>query len=432
VAGLPATSLFDFKICEYLMKRLLVILPLLLLAACGGSKHQEEKQESVAGMQLLELAFNGVSRMPLDPHIRNRARAQEKIVNTSLKLMQPEAAARYAAAIPNWRQTAAYADIAQWYARHNQSEAAASYLARAEQMLELAKDARDGRLFATGEKQQLLDSIQEWRLDRVKAHVAQAYLALGNESMAKEILADISADEAPGVLAFQASVSDPNAYEERFTALSSMAGSEHFESAKSALLGFAALYEVHYADPEKREQLRAAIDAHRTDMPRFLQIEVLTSLAQTAYDQGDPASCNEIIRQADSLLEEARFFARMYFPLKAHIVALIHQSGEPDLAVEQLDAMMRKYDAERDDIVDIYRCAIVCRIAEAYAATGRNEQAVELYLRAADESRINPNSRPRADDLNEICCSVALSGIEPSRDLLRGLNTINSELGDPW
>ncbi|HSR88649.1 MAG TPA: hypothetical protein VLL07_06815, partial [Pontiella sp.] len=104
VAGVPATSLFDFKICEYLMKHLLVVLPLLLLTACGGSKQQAEKQESSAGVQMLELAFDGVSGMPLDPHIRNRARAQEKIVDAALELMQPELAARYAGEIPNWRQ----------------------------------------------------------------------------------------------------------------------------------------------------------------------------------------------------------------------------------------------------------------------------------------------------------------------------------------
>lgn len=432
MAGLPATTLFDFKICEYLMMRLLVLLPAILLAACGESRQQVEHPESRVGQPLLDIAFDGVSRMPLDPHIRNRARAQEKLVETSLKLMQPEQAAKYAGEIPNWRQAAAYADIAQWYARHDDSEAAESYLGKAERMLQLTRDVQEGRLFATGDKQLLLESMQEWRLDRVKAHVAQAYLALGNESKAGEITAGISKDEVPRVLAFEASASDPESYEKIFTALSAMAGSEHFESAKGALLGFAALYESHYEDAEKREQLRAAIDAHRTNMPLFLQIEVLTSLAQTAYDQGDPATCNEIIHQADELLEEARFFPRMYFPLKARIIALTHLSGEPDRASESLDALIQKYDSVRDDIIDIYRCAMVCRIAEASAATGRSQLAIEFYLRAAAESTVNPNSRPRADDLNEICCSVALSGVEPSTDLLLKLNTINDELGDPW
>jgi hypothetical protein len=430
---MPATTLFDFKICEYLMMRLLVLLPAaVVLAASGELEQPVHYPEPVTEASLLEIAFDGVSRMPLDPHIRNRARAQEKVVNASLKLMQPEQAVRYAAAIPNWRQAAAYADIARWYAMNNQPGAAETYLGKAEKLLELAEDAREGRLFATGDKQQLLESIQEWRLDRVKAHVAKAWLAMGNESKAEKITAGISTDEIPKVLAFQASVSDADAYEKLFSSLSAMAGSEHFESAKGALLGFAALYDVHYEDAEKRAQLRAAIDAHRTIMPRFLQIEILTSLAQAAYDHGDSENCNEIINRADDLLEEGRFFPRMYFPLKARIVALIHQSGEQESAAEELDAMIRKYDTGRDEIIDIYRCAIVCRMAEASAATGRSDQAVDLYLRAADESRINPNSRPRADDLNEICCSAALSGTKPSKDLLLKLNMINSELGDPW
>lgn len=414
------------------MKRLLVVIPLLLLAACGGSKQQVEMQESAAGVQMLELAFDGVSRMPLDPHIRNRARAQEKIVDAALELKQPELAARYAGAIPNWRQAVAYADIAQWYARHAESESAERYLGNAERILQLAQDVQEGRLFATGDKQSLLESMQEWRLDRVKAHVAQAYLALGNERKATEITSGISEDEAARVLAFQASASDPASYEKIFAALSAIAGSEHFESAKGALLGFSALYALHYDDAEKRGQLREAIDAHRHDMPRFLQIEILTALAQTAGDHADWTNCNTIIHQADALLEEAAFLPRMYFPMKARIIALIHKSGEPDPATEELDALIGKYDAGRDAIIDIYRAAIVCRMAEASVATGRTAQAVGLYLRAADEGRVNPNSRPRADDLNEICCSMALHGVEPSAELLLKLRTMNSELGAPW
>ena len=58
------------------------------------------------------VAFAAASAMPLNPHIKNRSRAQEVVVAACLELDQPQRAQRYIEQIANWRRGAGYADLA--------------------------------------------------------------------------------------------------------------------------------------------------------------------------------------------------------------------------------------------------------------------------------------------------------------------------------
>src|SRR6185503_20684098 len=53
--------------------------------------------------ELLDLAFETVSKMPAVPHIKNRTRAQEEIVEAALALGQPKRARAFSDRIENWR-----------------------------------------------------------------------------------------------------------------------------------------------------------------------------------------------------------------------------------------------------------------------------------------------------------------------------------------
>ena len=72
------------------------------------------------------------------------------------------------------------------------------------------------------------------------------------------------------------------------------------------------------------------------------------------------------------------------------------------------------------------------KTAEAAGEIRDEASACSLYVRAVDEGMVNANSRPRADDLNERCRSVALQGIAPSDELLMKLQKMRNELGTPW
>src|SRR5262245_33770520 len=62
--------------------------------------------------ELLDIAFRAASAFPVDPHIKNRSRAQEAVVKTALELGQPQRALVETEQIDNWRRGACYAELA--------------------------------------------------------------------------------------------------------------------------------------------------------------------------------------------------------------------------------------------------------------------------------------------------------------------------------
>jgi hypothetical protein len=75
-----------------------------------------------------------------------------------------------------------------------------------------------------------------------------------------------------------------------------------------------------------------------------------------------------------------------------------------------LEAALARYDAERDQIVNIYRATALRALAEALQTMGDGARSLAVYRRAVEEGNGNPNSRPRADDLTTTACSMALRG----------------------
>src|SRR5262249_42652516 len=90
------------------------------------------------------------------------------------------------------------------------------------------------------------------------------------------------------------------------------------------------------------------------------------------------------------------------------------------------------FDAERAKIVDIYRAGALRKVAEAACAMDDAGTASTLYERALEEGVVNPNSRPRADDLVATCTSMAVRAVEPNARLRARTHEICDKLGNPW
>ena len=83
-------------------------------------------------------------------------------------------------------------------------------------------------------------------------------------------------------------------------------------------------------------------------------------------------------------------------------------------------------------MVDIARAGVLCPLAETFVSLGDRAAAQRLYERAVVESLENPNSRPRADALVAICCSLAIQAVDPDATLRAKLIAVCDGLGDPW
>lgn len=404
------------------MKRMLVPVSILLaLNSAALSRPEAEKtvkdvvqsisQAEDAPIQayrlnLLDLAFAGVSEMPLNPHIKNRSRAQMKIVDAALELDQPNRAQRYLEQIENWQRWLGYAHLAAFYMKHQNPDRAAQVLAEPKAMLEMAGKVKSGEIVAVSENP-LINTLTDWRYQRVESKVTE-------------------------VEASMAAAQQESAMEPAMAALRTAAASQDFEIIHAALLDMVKLVDAHYESVQLPEWADTEFAAPFQRMPVFLKMDVLVALAETGVRHQDDQNARAIIERLEGLIETASLPLRLHIPEAARVVALRIKCGDTAIANQQMKLLLQQYEEERETIVDIERAALLCRIAELFGLSGDDDQALELYRRAVDEGCINPNARPRADDLGEICCSMALHDVAPSEALMRKLETMKNELGSPW
>src|SRR5688572_3908879 len=95
----------------------LAALPVLCLAGCeprgsgagievACASADSSPDAALAGFQseLLGVAFDAATAIPVEPHFKERCRAQEAVVVACLELQQPLGARGYAEKIANWRR----------------------------------------------------------------------------------------------------------------------------------------------------------------------------------------------------------------------------------------------------------------------------------------------------------------------------------------
>ncbi len=376
--------------------------------------------------RLLELAFESASAMPLDPHVKNRSRAQDAVVAACLALDQPLLALRCAERIENWRRGAGYADVAFYCAQNG----AAS---EAERCLELARrvvaelEHESGREFQDGE-----GSSQPWRRDRVRAKIARTHLLLGQDGEAGRFAEGLESSEAGAVELAAAMRLQADGFDGQVRALEAAVATGEFERLRSALSVYARLFERFYADGERRALLEQRIETASRNVPTTLRIETQLELAGSALQHADPAKALAIVAQARALLAGSRWTTASHVPLVARLAALRYRAGEEVEGRKELEGARARFAAEREAMVDIYRASVLRPLAEATLAQGDRAGARELYAQAVEAGVANPNSRPRSEDLCATCCSMAVNGFEPDEALWARLGAVRAGLGEPW
>ncbi len=372
-------------------------------------------------IELLDLAFRAASALPIQPHIKNRSRAQEQVVTACLALDQPRRAAGYIERIANWRRGAGYADLAFYLARAGETETVQVWL-------DLALEAA-----ARAEKDDNpLESAQEWKEDRIRARVAQTYAWLGQKSEATRIAAGAVDSESGKVAVVEAMHAPAEAFDEQMAELDKVIATGSFDQVRNALEACARLFDRFQADAERRSRAEAKIKASWGKLPIPVRLELLMQLSGFALDHADAGKALELIEEAHAIMDSSRWSADYQIPLQARLATLRHRAGETEKACSEATAALALFDAQRERIVNIDRAGVLRALAEAYASIIDDESARSLYARAVEAGVENPNSRPRAEDLSATCTSMARNGIEPGAELLERMVQIHAHLGVPW
>ena len=90
------------------------------------------------------------------------------------------------------------------------------------------------------------------------------------------------------------------------------------------------------------------------------------------------------------------------------------------------------YREHASSIVNIDRADVLRSLAETYQVLGDSMTSLSVYRQVIEEGMINPNSRPRAEDLSTTCCSMAILAVEPDSQLWTRIHQIREGLGQPW
>ena len=370
---------------------------------------------------LLDLAFSAVAKMPEDPHFKNKARAQYELVGCALKLDRPGWASTYADRELYWQQGAAWADIALYYAQNGDRKAAGNALSTAEAWLRQHEPA-----FIADETE------QSWRIARVKTKIIQAGIALGREDYDPGFLEGLEAEDAAVLIEQQARLIAEGDGQAAFVLLQNLAGTGDFEAVRIAIDGLVDLYDRHYSDESFRSTIKDTIIERSANTPFAFRIDTLVKLGQTALAHGDAAEALKDATTAGTILEDQPRAPRFRIPAAAGIATLRCRAGDRAAGLKELDELLLLFDEQQHLLLNIDQAGLLCSLAEAYHRVGETARALHLYERAIEAGQINPNSRPRLDDLCRICCSLAAHGIEPTESLWRQLEEMNNNLGMPW
>ena len=367
---------------------------------------------------LLVLAYRTASKMPLEPHIKNRSRAQERVIVTCLELDQPKRALAYAEGVANWRKGAGIADVACYAAEHGITDLVPAMLERAE--AEAVRAANQ-------------PSAQEWRPARIRSKIARAWAILGDFERASQVEAGVEeASEVGLVESVRVTRLEDAQFDEKMAQLLEMVEANEFETMKLAMRSFETMHELFYADEEKRARIEKAADESFTKMPPDLRIGTWMRMGENAIEQADPDHAVELLDRARSVLDSFGFAPKHHVPLLARLAGLRHRAGQEERALSMLQGALAMFEAALPQIQDFRRTEVLLPVAEAHAVRRDQEQAVALYERCLTELSRNPNARVRTDDLVEVCCSMAKGEVAPGNEFLAQLQAAGEGMKDPW
>ncbi len=404
------------------------------LAASGGSPAIAAAQVAAASSQLevaaprdaeiaafraelLEIAVDAASSMPLQPHVKSRSLAQEGVLLACLELDQAARAAVIAPRIENWRRGTAYAELAIHCIRKGErGEHIDRFLERAHVESEAPEE----------------ELGQSWRRDRIRAKLAQAHGLLGRHAESMMFRAELEQAEALRLAALESERVSDQHFDALVETLDRAAQVGDFDMTRYALDASVALYKRFYPDAKRRAKLEERVQVYWRSAPFGLRIDVLLGFAEAAHAHGERGHTAELLAKTREQVATARWTAADYSRVMKRMSRTYRDVGELEQADDCVRAALEKFEAERDEIPNFERAAALRPIAEARAALGQREAALAAYQRAVEDGAENPNARCRAEDLAATCSSMAVAGIEPGEKLKTRLAEIRAGLKAPW
>jgi tetratricopeptide (TPR) repeat protein len=138
------------------------------------------------------------------------------------------------------------------------------------------------------------------------------------------------------------------------------------------------------------------------------------------------------LQTATTMVREGDFLPDMLGPLARDVARARARHGDASGAREMLGEMLKRYEQAPTAMVDIERADYLRALAEALQDLGDHKDAMHAWTLALEAGSVNPNARPRAEDLCLTMLSMVRSGAEPTEGMHARMTDIQGGLKAPW
>ncbi len=360
---------------------------------------------------LLDQAMLVASSPEGKSHAKIKSRLQRDVAECALDLGMTERALAIAAAIPDWREGEVLALAAQRMARSGDRERAKLCIARAADIASRS----DG-----------------WRKERTQAEIGLALALLGDVDAARRFGGQLPQELTGRVEAGLSSQVSLEELDRQCDAYDRAIATGSFDVVRSGIEGYFAVWERVRADPERRGRAERAIRAALAGLPLDLQIQTRIHLADSLAATGDRTAALAELEAAEKLLSQFQFTNDVRGAIVRNLASAWLRQREPSRARPLIVTAVKAYKDAPTQMVDIDRADYLRPLAEALANLGDPDEARAVWTLALEAGAVNPNARPRAEDLCLTCLSMARAGVRPSDEMNRTMQSIRSGLKAPW
>lgn len=349
--------------------------------------------------QLLEMAFESASAIPEKPYMKDKCKAQEKVVDVCLNLDQPVRAVKYSDSIKNWRRGLCYANTAYYLAEKGY---AADQIQKG---LELSEQIA------------AIDHGQQWRSDCIYARIAQAKQLIDK----KQQEAHLMQTKVMGA--------DDESFCEIVKKLDDSIALMDVDITRNAFDGYAQLFDRYYDNMERRSLAEEKIKTSGGRVPVVIRVEMLIKIARIAMDHEDFEKALFLTDDTQELMNQYSWPLEKKIPVMSNILTIRFKAGETEQSLADAEVLLELYEADSSQILFTRRVETLLPLAESYQAMGKSELALPVYKKIVQEIGPNYGVKLCAESVSAVCCSLAVNAVEPDAELWQHLWNINNALG---
>ncbi|NBX36983.1 MAG: hypothetical protein EBR10_07145 [Planctomycetes bacterium] len=344
-------------------------------------------------------------------HARVKSRLQRDVVLTAIQLQALDAALRYADRIEDARRAESLAILAQAFAQ-------AGDRARADQCVIRAIDLSASTEGATQE--------------RILTEIAVAFAVMGQSEKARQFAGRVPQELTGRVEAEIAARVTIEELDRQCDAFDRAIKTGNLDVVRSGIGGYFAVLKRVRGDASRCDRAEKAIRAAMPGLPIEYRIDASIRLSDELDAQGRTDEAMAEVVRARDLLRTSDFLPDSSGPVGRDLALAFERRGDGVRARQLLLDMVAAYERDPKAMVDIERADYLCPLAAALAQVGDTENALRVWSLALEAGSINPNARPRAEDLCMIMLAMARQGIEPTEGMRSKMAQMREGLQPPW